>query len=668
MKNGLKQCDVLLVSVPFGSLTSPSLALATLKGRLSARGITTVVRHAGFEFARRITYPLYSLLVQGYPLSEALAGEWVFCHLATPESLAYNERYEKYASAQIRIHCRGATDASVQSFIDKLRSAKTAADDYTSWLARSICQHRPRIVGFTSTFQQHQAALAVITKLKTIAPEIVVVMGGANCEGRMGLATLRRYGALDAVFSGEADETFPEFCTAVLGGHAFPSANGVFIREVDGRLSIPSQLTSRLVRHLDESPIPEFNDYFSELADSPIRDEVSDIRIPFETSRGCWWGEKSHCTFCGLNGSSMKFRSKSADRAIAEIHHLLVTYDNRPLAAVDNIIDHAYLSTVLPRLKELLHTFPVKPQIFFETKSNLSREQVWALSDAGVNEIQPGIESLNSHILRLMRKGVTSIKNIALLKYCAETGTTPHWNLLWGFPGESDEQYQEMISLMPKLWHLYPPGVAAGIRIDRFSPYFTAPNTFGLGALQPAAAYKHIYGVTSKGVEDIAYFFEQAGDARSGEQVDGTAITHAIDVWKRNYEECDRFYTVVNGRTLVCMFSAEESEQAMYLLNEMQSWLVSKCIQPASRLTLRSQYERDWSCPEEQMANALETLVAHDIVLFRDGYYLALPLELGRYQPRSSALHALKRMLDGGDVIEFTSTGESPMTQDSVCR
>jgi len=82
----------------------------------------------------------------------------------------------------------------------------------------------------------------------------------------MGLATLRRYGALDAVFSREADETFPEFCATVLGGHALPPTNGVFIKGADPRLSIPSRLSGRLVRHLDENPNPEFDDYFSELA------------------------------------------------------------------------------------------------------------------------------------------------------------------------------------------------------------------------------------------------------------------------------------------------------------------------------------------------------------------------------------------------------------------
>lgn len=118
----------------------------------------------------------------------------------------------------------------------------------------------------------------------------------------------------------------------------------------------------------------------------------------------------------------------------------------------------------------------------------------------------------------------------------------------------------------------------------------------------------------------------------------------------------------MNGRLLVCMFSPEEREKRIFLLNETQSWLFSQCIQPASRLTLRDQFEHEWSRPEEQMSRPLDTLVDHDIVLFRDGYYLALPLELGRYQPRVSALHALKRMLDTGDVIEFASNGEYSMS------
>jgi radical SAM superfamily enzyme YgiQ (UPF0313 family) len=43
---------------------------------------------------------------------------------------------------------------------------------------------------------------------------------------------------------------------------------------------------------------------------------------------------------------------------------------------------------------------------FHEVKANLTRDQIRMLSEAGVNSIQPGIESFSTDLLRLMRKGV----------------------------------------------------------------------------------------------------------------------------------------------------------------------------------------------------------------------------------------------------------------------
>src|SRR3977135_2135675 len=52
------------------------------------------------------------------------------------------------------------------------------------------------------------------------------------------------------------------------------------------------------------------------LSGPPLR---ADPRLVLESSRGCWWGEKHHCTFCGLNGSFMEFRSKSPDQFVDEL-------------------------------------------------------------------------------------------------------------------------------------------------------------------------------------------------------------------------------------------------------------------------------------------------------------------------------------------------------------
>ena len=95
-----------------------------------------------------------------------------------------------------------------------------------------------------------------------------------------------------------------------------------------------------------------------------------------------------------------------------------------------------------------------------------------ALRAAGVSEIQPGIESFSDRVLELMRKGVSALQNIQLLKWCAELGVRPYWNVLWGFPGEPPEDYARMAEIVPLLTHLAPPIGFGGLRLDRFSPNF----------------------------------------------------------------------------------------------------------------------------------------------------------------------------------------------------
>jgi hypothetical protein len=101
----------------------------------------------------------------------------------------------------------------------------------------------------------------------------------------------------------------------------------------------------------------------------------------------------------------MAFRAKSATRVYAELERQKIRYGIGRFLAVDNIMSYHYFHDLLPMLKQRNPGI----SLFYEVKSNLKRDQVELLRDAGVLALQPGIESLNSHVLRLMRKGVTAI-------------------------------------------------------------------------------------------------------------------------------------------------------------------------------------------------------------------------------------------------------------------
>lgn len=106
-----------------------------------------------------------------------------------------------------------------------------------------------------------------------------------------------------------------------------------------------------MVHNLDELPYPDFDDYFARWAISPLRAQIDPLLF-YETSRGCWWGQKHQCKFCGLNGNSLAFRSKSPRRAVGELRHLVERYGVHKACSADNIFDHRYFDTFLPMLQE----------------------------------------------------------------------------------------------------------------------------------------------------------------------------------------------------------------------------------------------------------------------------------------------------------------------------
>jgi hypothetical protein len=98
-----------------------------------------------------------------------------------------------------------------------------------------------------------------------------------------------------------------------------------------------------------------------------------------------------HC-FCGINGATIEFREKSPDLVLSELKKLLVEHPSGKICMMDNIMPYSYFDTLLPKLKSAIPS----AHIFYEQKANLSLSKIVALKNAGVEVIQPGIDSLST--------------------------------------------------------------------------------------------------------------------------------------------------------------------------------------------------------------------------------------------------------------------------------
>ena len=127
-------------------------------------------------------------------------------------------------------------------------------------------------------------------------------------------------------------------------------------------------------------------------------------------------------------------------------------------------------------------------------------------------------------------------------------GVHPHWNVLWGFPGEPPEEYDRLAELAPKLTHLVPPTASDGIRLDRFSPNFFDADRLGFTDVAPLPAYGHVYRLPPEALMNMAYYFSfRYADGRDPAAYIGGAVRQ-VDKWKRAHTKSDLFVTD-DGRT-----------------------------------------------------------------------------------------------------------------------
>ena len=507
---------VVLVNLPFAGYRQPSLALGLLKAVLAPLGNEVTVIDATLTFAEMITPALYDAIA-AWPAQDLL-GDRVFAALHARPPRTSDGDYER------QILAGGAVAHDLPHFGKMpvtpelragLREARRRAPDLLDVCLGEIVDLRPQVVGLTTTFHQLCASLALAERVKAALPETLVVLGGAGCRGEMGDEVLRSFPAVDVVVDGEGEDALP----------------GIVLDEPrrDGDAAVQTRRQAGSApADLDTLPYPDFGDYFARLERGPLRGTF-EPRVPMETSRGCWWGEKRRCTFCGQASAVLAYRQKNPERALAELEHLAGRHPGCPVFFTDEIAPRDGFDALVPCLKARAPGLEV---VYLEVRPDLRREQLAQLAAAGIRRLEAGIESLSTPVLNLMRKGTSALQGVQFLKWAREEGLDVVWNLIWGIPREDPGEYERMARLVPLLTHLQPPNTVGELSLDRFSPIFGEPAGFGVTDVHAMPAYGHVCDLPAEALDRLAYFFSFACE-RSQPVADYTRdLATAIVAWK----------------------------------------------------------------------------------------------------------------------------------------
>ncbi|MGE5342556.1 MAG: RiPP maturation radical SAM C-methyltransferase [Candidatus Omnitrophota bacterium] len=541
IQSALEPGDILLIVPPFTSILSPAFGPHILQIVSQEKGVKTNILYLNILLASILGVDITEdLNVQKTLQYWSLIQERLFCRSAyglpplgkSPESCLDQHLAIGGEGNQLNIRDYEAYDLDLDTLYKLEETCQLFVEEVISTLASLDY----KIVGATMRMGQTNCAIALINGIKRLRPDMITIVGGTNCQGEMAKGIASLSDAIDYVFSGESEVTFGHFLDGSSKGQ-FPPDRIIF-----GKPFVD----------FDSLPLVQYETYVTQLRYFLGDEAPKQIGLWYETSRGCWWGRKTKCSFCGINDDLLTYRQKSVSRITADLQTLGKRYPGAGVVMSDYIMPASFQEELLPLLAQG-DNYP--PIFFYCVKANLDLNDILRLKAAKVEKINPGIESLSTGALKLLKKGITARENLFLLRNAHSAGLAIHWFLLWGIPGDTISDYEAIIDLLPLIRHLYPPIKFFCILLERFSCYVKAPQDYGIQNFRPWAVYNMIYPEWAN-IDQLAYYF--AGEYPSAAYDDPALIreiTNEVKLWQKTWKDVSLFmmplfdyYIIYDGR------------------------------------------------------------------------------------------------------------------------
>ncbi|HET8772290.1 MAG TPA: RiPP maturation radical SAM C-methyltransferase [Thermoanaerobaculia bacterium] len=523
--------SVTLVSMPWTTLVEPSLGLGLLRAVLDDAGIAARVRHLNLEMLRWLTPLTYIGIGSVFALNDFLFSGALDEEVTPRQERLLREKAWELISRGVDERANGG----VEGVMRKLLSLR--AETIPRWLdevADDITASDATLVGFSCMFDQTIASVALARRIRERAPDKLLALGGYAVRPPTGEAVLRAFPWIDAICTGEGEPVIVPLAAASAGRVPLASVPGILVRDGGAvRQTLPAPGVN-----MDDVPVPRYEDFFADVASLAARHAV-DIgveRLPIENSRGCWWGAVHHCVFCGIHDDDMRYRTRSAGRVLETMDALAARHGIQAFRFADYILPHGYHQTLVPEL--IRRGAPYR--ITCEVKANFTAERFAQLAAAGFTDVQPGVESFSTAVLRRMDKGVTAAQNVHTLLLGRRHDVHIDYNLLYGLPGDGEEEYEEMLAQLPRLVHLDPPDTRLEVQITRYAPLQASPERFGLEATPHAEAYELVFtpGYLARSGFDLdayCYYFERPFENPPRLERLFARINAVVDDWRRAY-------------------------------------------------------------------------------------------------------------------------------------
>lgn len=492
---------VILVNMPWTVLQEPGLGLGILSSVLRTAQIPVETVDAHLYMLRWLKYDTYTEVANLFGVND-----WIFT--GELDSGTVESEADDLESVLVRVAQYGE-EKRAELREKLLRIRREVVPSFLDTVLDTIDFSDVALVGFTCLYDQTFSALALAARIREKHPDIMIAFGGYALQAPVGPELQSAFSEMDVIAYGDGEPTIVPLYRAACGQCGLDSVPNISYRTESGEI----RFTPARQCDIDTSPAPNYDDFVASVRRLKAEDkvELTGSQLPFESSRGCWWGQKNHCKFCGIDEETLRYRVKNPGTVIRQLDELHDRYGALSFRASDYIFPHSFHGEFVSALT--VRGAPYR--LHYEMKSNLTADMVDGLYSAGFHFVQLGIESFSTPVLRRMNKGVTSLQNIYSIYELTRSRVAIYYNILYGFPGDREHEYNAMRMKIKKIRHLAPPSGVFAVEVTRFAPYAVNPSDYypGAGPARHHYAYELLFSEGFRAgrgldLDNICYYFE----------------------------------------------------------------------------------------------------------------------------------------------------------------
>jgi len=279
----------------------------------------------------------------------------------------------------------------------------------------------------------------------------------------------REYKAADAVdifVKGEAEERLNKILDLIKNKRSLFIIDGVIIREKN------NYYESAKIKEegdLNSLPLPNFDGF--ELND------YAEKTMPIATSRGC----PRQCSFCNNSTNINKYRFRNATSVFKEMLISIDKYKSTRFVFCDSMLNGNLVQ--LEKLCDLIikHKIRIVWGGYVAILKNMPYALYVKMKKAGCEYVVYGVESFSDKILRAMKKNVTVVDTLKILKFTTKAGINANIHIIVGFPGEEEKDFQQTLKLIKQHRKNYRKIINVDIcRILPGSDLYNNPDQYGI--------------------------------------------------------------------------------------------------------------------------------------------------------------------------------------------